>query len=256
LGLKADSRLSSRYVHVQGLRLHYRSSEGSEGIPFVLVPGLVISSLYWIPLAECLAIHGPVMALDLPGFGQSAGRNNSMSMRELAEITLRWLDELGIKRCYLVANSMGCQIATHAAILQPHRFETLVLIGPTIDPRHHSLVVQTLKLISDAFQEPVRLWLNWLFDFFRAGLFRSFGTTRMMFRDRIAERLSFIQLPTLVMRGEHDTTVPDRWARAAAQAIPNAEYVIIPREAHCAHYTAPELVTRHILEYAGQGVRP
>jgi pimeloyl-ACP methyl ester carboxylesterase len=45
-------------------------------------------------------------------------------MRELAEITLRWLDELGIKRCYLVANSMGCQIATLAAVFSQHRFET------------------------------------------------------------------------------------------------------------------------------------
>ena len=39
--------------------------------PFVLIHGLVISSLYMIPLGEFLAKEREVYALDLPGFGRS-----------------------------------------------------------------------------------------------------------------------------------------------------------------------------------------
>ena len=34
------------------------------GTPFILIPGLVISSVYWVPLAECLSQSGPVFAVE------------------------------------------------------------------------------------------------------------------------------------------------------------------------------------------------
>jgi len=238
-----------------GLRLHYRSGPKSEGIPFVLIPGLVISSLYWIPLAECLSQYAPVLALDLPGFGRSAGPRRSLSMAQHAGIILQWLEVLGVESCHLVGNSMGCQIAARLAARQPRRVETLTLIGPTIDPRYRWLPVQVVKLISDAFQEPPRLWLNWMFDFLRAGPMRPFGTTRRMFRDRIEKQLPWIMTPTLVIRGEHDTTVPDRWARAVVSSLALGEYMVVPRVAHCAHYTRPEWVATRMLSWTSQAMR-
>ncbi len=73
LGFSVASRLESRWTSVNGLILHSRSSRAvaCDRVPFVLIHGLVISSLYMIPLAERIAQEHPVHALDLPGFGRS-----------------------------------------------------------------------------------------------------------------------------------------------------------------------------------------
>ena len=122
----------------------------------------------------------------------------------------------------------------------------------TMRTRIHRALV---PLISDAFQEPPRLWLNWMFDFLRAGPMRPFGTTRRMFRDRIEKQLPWIMTPTLVIRGEHDTTVPDRWARAVVSSLALGEYMVVPRVAHCAHYTRPEWVATRMLSWTSQAMR-
>ena len=212
----------------------------------MLIPGLVISSVYWIPLAECLSEYAPVFALDLLGFGRSAGPRRSLSMSQHAAAISRWFEALEIESCHLVGNSMGCQIAAHLAVREPDRIESLTLIGPTIDPRHRWLPVQVFKLALDALQEPPRLWGKWLFDFMRAGPFRPFGTTRKMFRDRIEKQLPRITAPTLILRGEFDSMVPDRWGKAAVELLLFGEYAIIPGVAHCAHYTAPDRVAAEI----------
>jgi 2-hydroxy-6-oxonona-2,4-dienedioate hydrolase len=249
--LKPESRIESRFIDLDGFRVHFRCGPESDGTPFVLIPGLVISSVYWIPLAEYLSQHSPVVAIDLLGFGRSVGPRRSLSMSQHAAAISRWMAELGIESCHLVGNSMGCQIAAHLAVREPNRVETLTLIGPTIDPRHRWLPLQVLKLISDAFQEPPRLWASWFLDFLRAGPVRPFGTTRMMFRDRIEKQLPRITSPTLVLRGEHDTTAPDRWAKTAVELLLFGEYIVIPGQAHCAHFTAPDRVAAEICSWIG-----
>jgi len=252
--LKHESRIESRFVDVDGFRLHYRCGPESAGTPFVLIPGLVVSSVYWIPLAECLSAHAHVFALDLLGFGRSAGPRRSLSVSQHAAAVSRWLEALGIESCHLVGNSMGCQIAAHLAVREPDRVETLTLIGPTIDPRHRWLPLQVGKLMLDVLQEPPRLWATWFLDFMRAGPFRPFGTARKMFRDRIEKQLPRITAPTLVLRGEYDSIAPDRWGKAAVGLLVFGEYSIIPGVAHCVHYTAPEIVAERLLTWISQRV--
>src|SRR5688572_10653730 len=103
LGLPIVSRLKSYFVLTNGLRIHYRAHHSS-GTPIVLIPGLVISSLYMIPLAERLALNYSVYALDLAGFGKSEGPK-SMSMLEHAELLQRGMTRLGIPKAHVVANS-------------------------------------------------------------------------------------------------------------------------------------------------------
>src|SRR5436190_11663678 len=91
-GPKLRSPLESRWSMVKGWRWHTRSSRSTGGTPLVLVHGLVISSLYMIPLTECLARTGEVHAVDLPGFGRSKGPQCAPSIPEMAEFLVAWLD--------------------------------------------------------------------------------------------------------------------------------------------------------------------
>lgn len=250
LGFPGRNPLTSRWHEVQGKPMHSRFAPGCEngGLPIVFVHGLVISSLYMIPLAAELAAQSPVHALDLPGFGRSAAPAEILSIPQLAEAVSAWLAAAQIARCHLVANSLGCEVAAHVAQREPGSIATLTLIGPTIDPHAHAFVVQFFRLLRDAFREPARLWLNWAFDFFRAGPRRTWGTTRAMFRDHIEDQLPRIQTPTLVLRGSRDPTVPQSAAECMTRLLPHGTLRVILGEPHCAHYTRPALVAAAILE--------
>ena len=47
-----------------------------------------------------------------------------------------------------------------------------------------------------------------------------------------ADRLSEIVVPALVLAGEFDTILPPRSSQAVAAAIPNAQFEVMPEEAH------------------------
>lgn len=250
LGFPSKTKLKSRWTEVNGLRLHTRSAvNGRGGQPFVLIHGLVISSLYMIPLGDALAIHGDVHALDLPGFGRSEAPREIRSVPQLAATVVDWLSAHEIKQCHLVANSLGCEIAAHVAIIAPDRVASLALVGPTLDPHAFAVATQTLRLLQDALQEPARLWANWIFDFFRAGPRRAFGTTREMFRDHIERQLPSVHANTLIMRGSKDPTVPQRAAEEMARLTPASTLVVFENEPHCVHYTNPQIVCDVIVRH-------
>lgn len=251
LGVSVQSRLESRWTPVDGRLMHSRGSKGiPKTDPFVLVHGLVISSLYMIPLAERLAARHEVHAVDLPGFGRSQGPPQTLSIPQLAEDLIAWMAEARIERAHLVGNSLGCEIAAHVAVKAPEHVTSLTLIGPTLDPHAFAVTTQTLRLLQDAMHEPARLWMNWIFDFCRAGVRRAFGTTREMFRDHIEHQLPLVKARTLVMRGGTDPTVPQRAAEEMTRMLPWGSLQVVKGEPHCVHYTAPEAVADAIERHA------
>jgi pimeloyl-ACP methyl ester carboxylesterase len=247
-----DPRLTSRYVEVDGARWHYYAAPRGADVPLVLVPGLVISSRYMLPLGDRLAQRRTVFAVDLPGFGRSEpAANEAIGMAEFAHALARWMQTLGIARCHLIANSMGCQIAAHFAADFPEVVSTATFIGATIDPRNHCFPTQFGALLHDAFHEPASLWRIWIADFFRAGLFRSVGTARAMFDDYIEQQLPKIRAPLLVIRGGLDPTMPVRWGKEAAAQALRGWFVEIEGEPHCVHYTAPTRAAALIEDFVG-----
>jgi pimeloyl-ACP methyl ester carboxylesterase len=224
--------------------------ESFDDVPFVLIHGLVISSLYMIPLAECLAVRHTVHALDLPGFGRSAGPRATLSVPQLADAVIGWMSSRGIAQGHLVANSLGCEIAAHVAVKAPERVASLAMIGPTLDPHAFAIATQTWRLLQDAMHEPARLWGNWFFDFFRAGVRRAVGTTRLMFRDHIEHQLPSVRARTLVIRGGEDPTVPQHAAEQMAGLLPMSTLLVIEGQPHCVHYTEPQTVCEAVEGHA------
>lgn len=250
-GCATETRLTRRWTATEGSRIHsWSSAESRGGVPFVLVHGLVISSLYMLPLAECLTLDHEVHAVDLPGFGRSEAPAGALTIPQLAEALTSWLAASGIDRCHLVANSLGCQIAAHVAARAAPRIASLTLIGATIDPAAPHVLSQFWRLLWDAFHEPPRLWANWAVDFCRAGPVRAVRTTGHMFRDRIEEQLPEITARTLVVRGDNDPTMPSAWADRIVELLPHGTLLNVPGHAHCVHYSAPMIVAEAAANHA------
>ncbi|MFA9444404.1 alpha/beta fold hydrolase [Egicoccus sp. AB-alg6-2] len=106
---------------------------GGGGTPHLLVHGLGGSATNWIEVIAGLAKHGPVVAPDLPGFGNTEPPNPRAS-RIPANVTFleALLRRLGWDRAVVHGNSMGGMLAVLLTDRAPERVERLVLAAPAL----------------------------------------------------------------------------------------------------------------------------
>ncbi|OZC75031.1 alpha/beta hydrolase [Rhodococcus sp. 06-418-5] len=86
----------------------YNSRTGS-GKPLILVHGLGSSHRNWDPIVPALAAHREVIALDLPGFGQTPPLSE-VSIETLTDALREYLDDEGLSDADLVGSSMGARM--------------------------------------------------------------------------------------------------------------------------------------------------
>jgi pimeloyl-ACP methyl ester carboxylesterase len=221
-----------------------------EGNPvFVLVHGLGMSSRYLMPTAELLAAVGTVYAPDLPGFGRSMKPSRILTIHELADSLAEWISAMNLASPVLIGNSLGAQIIVDLSARHRSHLAAAVLVGPTIDPEARRLSTQVWRLLTDIPREPPALYRIALKDYFRAGLRRCLKTLRYALVDPVAEKLPAIRVPVLVVRGQHDPIVPQRWTERVAGLIPHAKSVSVPHAAHAVNFSAPEALVKEVLEF-------
>jgi 2-hydroxy-6-oxonona-2,4-dienedioate hydrolase len=238
-------------------RLFVRSSErlrDAESVPVVLVHGLVVSSRYMIPLARRLATRFSVYAPDLPGFGWSSKPRETLTLQQLADVLVQWMDAQGIRRAALVANSLGCQTAVELATRFPERVAGLVLQGPTMDSSARTPGPQILRWIANGWRErPSQLPLL-ILDYVQAGFRRGVLSFRMALEDRIEDKLPAVQAPSLVIRGGRDPIVPQSWAEEITRRLPRGRLVVIPGAPHALNYSRPLEMARVVTPFL-EGLR-
>ena len=100
------------------------------GAPLVLIHGLGLSRSSWTPLLPELVDRFDVVALDLPGFGDSPPLPEGVaaSPAALAASVADLLDELGVRCPHVVGNSLGGWVALELAQLR--RPASLILLSP------------------------------------------------------------------------------------------------------------------------------
>lgn len=208
------------------------------------------------PLADALAAHHQVLALDAPGHGGSTAHARSDLVRgaELLSATTG--------TSVLVGYSMGARLCLHAALGSPEQVEALVLIGGTagIDDeadradRRASDELLARRLEDDGLDVFIEHWLrlpmfaglpDWArFDDERrtnsvdglASSLRHAGTGSMQPR---WDELDRIACPVLCVTGQLDERYGELAERMVASIGTNARHVRIPGAGHAAHLEAP-----------------
>ena len=219
----------------------------------VLVHGYGVSSRYMVPTAERLASTCAVYAPDLPGSGRSGNPRRALTLPELADALAAWMDALEVDRAAFLGNSMGCQTIVELALRHPRRIDRAVLVAPVIDPRARTALQQGWRLFQDMFRERPSETLITLRDYRRFGVRRGWRTYRAMMREPMEAKLPLVTIPTLVVRGERDPIVPQRWAEEVARLLPRGQLVVIPGAAHAVNYDAPAALTRVVLPFLLEG---
>jgi pimeloyl-ACP methyl ester carboxylesterase len=103
-------------------------TQSGAGAPLILLPPLGISRHHWDPVIPALAEHFDVLAVDVPGFGDSPALPSEVepSPAALAGAVADFLDGLGIVNPHVVGNSLGGWVALELAALRPAASVTLL----------------------------------------------------------------------------------------------------------------------------------
>jgi len=118
-----------RWLDAAGRRIRY-VQQGDRGDAVVMVHGFGGRLENWSANQGVLAVGRTVVALDLPGHGESSLEVGTGSLDELATVLLAFLDALGVDRAHLVGHSMGAALGLVLADREPRRVRSLTLIGP------------------------------------------------------------------------------------------------------------------------------
>lgn len=215
----------------------------------VLVHGYVASSDYMLPTMRTLAPYARVHALDLPGWGQSDPSCARLTLADLADVLVTWMDRRSLEAPVLLGNSLGCQIVAEAAVRYPGSLSRAIFIGPTIDPGAHTPARQAWRLALDVPRERPSLWLVELLDLWKMGPQCALRILKIMLGDHIEEKLPHIQVPVLILRGSRDPICPQAWAERAAELLPRGELAVLPGAGHAANYSDPLLVVAATLDF-------
>jgi pimeloyl-ACP methyl ester carboxylesterase len=103
-------------------------TRSGQGAPLVLLHGIGMSRQAWDPVVPALARHFDVIAVDLPGFGDSPQPLAAPAPAALARAVAVLLAELGVTEPHVAGNSLGGWVALELAAVVP--VGSLTLLSP------------------------------------------------------------------------------------------------------------------------------
>jgi pimeloyl-ACP methyl ester carboxylesterase len=273
----ATAGLRPQQAEIAGRRLRY--VRAGAGPALVLVHGFGSSLYTWKDVIPALAARHQVIALDLPGFGESE-RPADLAVEDLPRAVIGLLDRLGVAEAVLVGNSMGGGTAVLVAANAPGRVSALVLVDAAVYnmatadrpgsvrvatsplagmldflPGKRLLVERSLRQVfhDDALVTRERV-AEYLAAAQRPGsvaALRSLGRSLDERPARIAEALAGLAAPTLVVWGAEDAWIPLTHADRLTAAIAGARKVVIPECGHMPQEEKPAELARLLLEFLG-----
>ena len=130
-GLADERRLRFASFHTRLCKISTLSA--GEGDPVICVHGLGGTKASFLPTVAALADRYRVIAMDLPGFGDSEKPiGAAYDAPYFAGAIDALLDELEIERAHLIGNSMGGRVSIEMGLLRPERTEKIALLSPAL----------------------------------------------------------------------------------------------------------------------------
>lgn len=230
-----------------------------DGEPLVMITGLGSNSILWFRQIPFLAGSYRVIAFDNRGTSRSDKPDIPYSMEMMAGDIAGLLDVIGIDRAHVYGHSMGGMIAQHFALNYPDRTISLVLACTSCGGRHIVLPDnETIAFLADAErrnrqtpEERVRESLSFTFTQkfidnnpdiveqfvsltikYWTPLYSYMRQVEAVIAHDTYNQLHEIKVPTLVIAGAADRTLPIENLIILASRIPNAELVTMKHLGH------------------------
>jgi pimeloyl-ACP methyl ester carboxylesterase len=261
---------ASKFAAVNRLQIHYLDWNSGGQRPVILIHGINVQAHTWEPIAEALARHRRVIAVDLRGHGDSEWARQGYALSSFVADLLALADHLGLATFDLVGHSLGARVALAAAGEFPDRVTRLVLsdTGPEVarggaefsrDIVASTSNVRGFKTRDEVLEHYRRLHPDWqpvFLELHATHQVRANWAGRLVFKSdpelfwltgsagarenpylwEICER---IKAPVLIMWGTRSPFLDQRIADRMLHAMPSAELVRID----AGHYIPREVPT-------------
>ncbi|MDX6434479.1 MAG: hypothetical protein QOE54_6845 [Streptosporangiaceae bacterium] len=238
----------------------------------MLLHAFPLSSAMWLAQRETLAKRFRVITPDLRGFGGSVLGEDTPSIEAMADDVDQMLRSKGLERAVIGGLSLGGYVAMALCRHHPERVLGLLLadtkaaadleearhrrqrmadrleeegtakplledvlpglVGPTTH-RQRAMIYGRVRGLVQATPPAAAAWAQ------RA----------MAGRPDSFEILRQTRAPALVVVGAEDTLATEEDARAMADALPNAELLVIPRAGHLSAMEQPDLFNQAVAEF-------
>jgi pimeloyl-ACP methyl ester carboxylesterase len=142
------SPIKTQIRKVDGLAIRYAESEARDVSAILLSPwpeSLFTFEQMWPRLAE----HAHLVAIDLPGFGDSERRNDLLTPSAMGEFVAQVVDEFGLRRPHAVGPDIGTSALLFTAAKHPGLLRSLVVGNGTA-----AVPIQIGSVLKDAVEAP------------------------------------------------------------------------------------------------------
>lgn len=257
---------------------HRRAGNGE---PLVAIHGIGSAWRVFSPILPALEERHDVLALSLPGYGDSAPLEVEPTVPALVDSVERAMDDVGFSTAHLVGNSLGGWIA--AELAARGRARSVAALSPAgmftrqelryavsaltasyegaqrLAPRAEQMTSTAFGrrlLFSLVYARPERLSPDEAAYALRAmaGSESFPRTLAWMAEGHMPRGLSEIDRPFRVIWGTRDLLLPKRQAPRWVRHVPNAELVELPRLGHVPMGDDPAKTASVVLELTAPGV--
>jgi len=252
-----------------------------QGIPLVVVHGFSAEGfLYAQTLSRLVAMGYRVVAIDTAGHGGTwAIPGGGADLADYAELLLRVMDQLGIRKAVLAGHSMGGRLVVELAAKAPERAIALLLLDSIVGDTWDRIVrwarwvpgvlpaIGAALLVDSAGTLPVFRDRSQAVKLVRLGLptfaaharrpWRLLGPAVSILRSEpshdLLVRLATHHVPTFVLHGDRDHAVPLSTARSAAE-LAHGQLVVIEGGPHSWVLKDPETLPAVVYDLLGEGL--
>ncbi len=242
------------------------------GPTVLMLHGFMGSSTCWLPLIDRLQSHVRSVALDLMGFGDSTKPAIQYDVAKEVAFVRQFIQALNLAPCYLLGHSFGGWVSSAYALAYPNALKGLILAAPA-GIRDDSFCGRYDHLRPLLWQTPMVDWaltlakpiarlagqqeaidqIAWIRGELHAQpAARSFLVDRMRPEDAIdtvEQEIHRLRVPTLVITGDRDETIPLWHSQTYAREIPTATLAVIPDAAHSLPRDHAEALAKLVLPF-------
>lgn len=245
----------------------------------LLIHGMGSAATAWKPLVPFLQESFTLVAIDLPGHGQTPLRDDQpMDPQSLARLVVKNVErELGIAEFHIVGNSWGGWVSLEIAAHFPEMTQSVIALAPagfwlaTFNQRFpgHSLLrglANNTKVLAPTFlkyewarkfgfEDVSPQWREFSYElcldatYAMAGSPGYFPAWDGMLKKRFDSKIE-PSIPVKIIFGDSDKTLPAIACQERAMSPAHAEWIVLEQSGHAPMWDSAEIVAQHILESA------
>ncbi|CAM3880115.1 alpha/beta fold hydrolase [Alkalicoccus chagannorensis] len=216
----------------------------------------------WNDFLEALTSHFDVIAPDHPGFNQSSADKSMDTIEDMAFHYRDLLDKLDLSRVHIAASSLGAWIGLQFALTHEHRVLSMVLCNAaginipgvrSIDPFSMTMHELAGQLFYDTAKAPQLPPLDSMpIEMLRNRSMHARLMWEKGYDPKLLPRLNGVHTPALIVWGEADRLIPPEFGEKLADAMPNAEFMLMEKTGHLPYVEAPEALLEAVIAFIQQ----